>query len=124
MTDPNGDDVVPPPVLPNINQPDYKDYEFTSTVWMDPPVPSDAEWFGKEERTIREAHAYAYQQYGTTYHWSRYVHLGYFAFNQCSKFNKIWANIQNDPLMVHRAIWYNFQYCVERDIPMSQPLTT
>jgi hypothetical protein len=81
-------------------------------------------FFGKEERTIRDAHAYAYQQYGTTSNWSRYVHLGYFAFNQCSEFNKIWANIQNDPVMVHRAIWYNFQYHVERDIPMTEPLTT
>lgn len=26
--------------------------------------------------------------------------------------------------MVHRAIWYNFTYHVERDIPMSEPLTT
>ena len=124
MTDPNGDDVVPPPAVPDPNQQDYKEYEFTSTVWDDTPVPSDAEWFGKEERTIREAQAYAYQQYGTTYDWSRYVHLGYFAFNQCSEFNKIWANIQNDPVTVHRAIWYNFQYHVERDIPMTEPLTT
>jgi hypothetical protein len=124
MTDPNGDEVVPPPAVPDPNQPDYKEYEFTSTVWDDPPVPSDAEWFGKEERTIREANAYAYQQYGTTYDWSRYVHLGYFAFTQCNEFNKIWANIQNDPVSVHRAIWYNFQYHVERDIPMTEPLTT
>jgi hypothetical protein len=83
-----------------------------------------AEWFGKEESTIRDAHAYAYQQYGTTYNWSQYVHLGYFAYTHCSDFDKIWAKIQNDPLMVHRAIWYNFTYHVERDIPMSEPLTT
>ena len=70
MTDPNGDDDAPPPVLPDPNQQDYQDYYvFASTVWDPPPVPTDADWFGKEERTIRDAHAYAsQQQYGTTYH--------------------------------------------------------
>jgi hypothetical protein len=123
MTDPNGDDAVPPPALPDPNQQDYRDYEFTSTDWDLPPVPADADCFGKEESTIRDAHAYSYQQYGTTYNWSRYVNLGYFAYTHCGEFDKNWTKVQDDPLTVHRAIWYNFTYHVARDIPMSEPLT-
>ena len=106
MTDPTGDDVViPPPSVPDVNHPNYQVYQFTSTTWDLPPVPKDIDWFGKEERTIRDAHAYAYQQYGTTYNWSRYVHLGYFAHTNCGDFDKIWKKIDQEPVMVHRAIW-------------------
>ena len=122
MTDPTGDATVPPPAIPDSNDPHHQIYAFTSTDWDLPPVPKDIDWFGKEERTIRDAHAYAYQQFGTTYHWARYVHLGYFAYVNCTEFDKIWTKLDQDPLSIHRAIWYNFMYHVERDMPMTEQL--
>ena len=122
MTDPTGDATVPPPAIPDSNDPHHQIYAFTSTDWDLPPIPKDIDWFGKEERTIRDAHAYAYQQFGTTYHWARYVHLGYFAYVNCTEFDKIWTKLDQDPLSIHRAIWYNFMYHVERDMPMTEQL--
>ena len=122
MTDPTGDTTAYPSPAPNVNDPNYQIYKFTSSDWEPPPVPKDIDWFCKEERTIRDAHAYAYQQFGTTYHWSRYVHLGYFSYVNCTEFDKIWSKFDQDPLSVHRAIWYNFMYHVERDMPMTEKL--
>ena len=122
MTDPTGDANVPPPATPDPSDPEYTTYEFTSTDWDPPPVPKDVDWFDREERTIRDAHAYAYQQFGTTYNWARYVNLGYFSYVNCTEFDKIWSKIEQDPLTVHRAIWYNFLYHVERDMPMTEQL--
>jgi hypothetical protein len=122
MTEPDGDANATPLVVPIKNDPNYHEYEFAETDWISPPAPKDFDWFGKEERTIRDAHAYAYQQFGTTYHWSRYVQLGYFAFINCTSSDKVWSNVENDPLMVHRSIWYNFMFHVEHDIPSSDKL--
>ena len=124
MTDPNGDATIPPPATPASQDPEYQDYAFTQTIWELPPTPKDVDWFGNEERTIRDAHAYAYQQYGTTYNWARYIHLGYFAYTNCSEFDKIWSRFDEEPLPVHRAIWYNFMYHAERDMPTSEQLNT
>ena len=122
MTNPTGDATVPPPATPHTNDPHYEIYKFTSTDWDLPPAPKDIDWFGKEERTLRDAHAYTYQQFGTTYHWARYVHLGYFSYVNCTEFDKIWNKLDQDLLTVHRAIWYNFMYHVERDMPMTEQL--
>ena len=124
MTDPSGDAHAPPPpsALPTKDQTNTHEYDFVDSDWISPPFPKDIDWFEREERTIRDAHAYAYQQFGTTYHWSRYVHLGYFAFINCTAFDKVWSQIDKEPLMVHRAIWYNFMFHVDRELPMSEKL--
>ena len=122
MSDPDGDAAVLPQSLPNSDDPDFQLYEFRASTWEPPPVPKDIDWFDREERTIRDAHAYAYQQYGTTYHWSKYIHLGYFAVTNCSEFDKLWSKIDTDPKSVHQAIWYNFMYHVEREMPMTEQL--
>ena len=122
MTDPTGDATVPTPALPDAHDPNFTIYEFTSTDWDPPPVPKDIDWFGKEERTIRDTHAYAYQQFGTTYNWARYAHLRYFAYVNCTEFDKIWSEVDQDPLSAYCAIWYNFMYHVERGMPMPEQL--
>ena len=124
MTDPSGDANAPPPpsALPTEDQTKTHEYDFVDSDWLSPPFPKDIDWFEREERTIRDAYAYAYQQFGTTYHWSRYVHLGYFAFINCTAFDKVWSQIDKEPLMVHRAIWYNFMFHVDRELPMSEKL--
>jgi hypothetical protein len=123
MTDPNGAADPGPPAVPFTTETNRHEYEFDDSDWIAPPFPKDIDWFGREERTIRDAHAYAYQQFGTTHNWSRYVHLGYFAYINCTTFDKVWSQIDRDPITVHRAIWYNLMFHVDRELPMSEQLT-
>lgn len=122
MSDPDGAADPVPPAVPILTETNRHEYEFVDSDWIAPPFPKDIDWFGREERTIRDAHAYAYQQFGTTYHWSRYIHLGYFAYINCTAFDKIWSKMNQDPLTVHRAIWYNLMYHIERELPVSEKL--
>ena len=59
---------------------------------------------------------------GTPTAWYRYLQLGYFAFEDCSEFEEVWANLETDPLLLHQVIWYQFMYHMDRNIEISEKL--
>ncbi|KAI2512020.1 hypothetical protein MHU86_2308 [Fragilaria crotonensis] len=120
MTKPNGKASVHPLALPDDwDSPDSL-YGFQCDAWLDHPMKNGHDWFSTEERARREANAYAYRQKGTKENWSRYLSLGFFVFEEdCFECDKLWADMEKDPLQVHRSIWYNFRFHIDQmmDIP-------
>lgn len=84
-----------------------------------PRPPNNSDWFSTEERYRREANAHAYRQHGTPQNWYRYLSLGFFAYDDCTKFDTLWMKYSSDPVICHRMVLYNFMYHVDRrmDIP-------
>ncbi|KAI2510297.1 hypothetical protein MHU86_4175 [Fragilaria crotonensis] len=107
---------TPPSALPVDLTPSHTMYGFETDTWVDQPIPEAPDWFSRQERYRRNANAQAYRQYGHPTNWNRYIHLGLFVFEDCFECDKVWAAVNTDPLMVHRAIWYNFMSHVDRDL--------
>jgi hypothetical protein len=109
-----------PPDPADYHDPHHPTYGFHTEEWHERPQPTDgSEWFKVEERYRREANAHAYRQHGTPQNWLRYLTLGYFIYDDCSKFDALWMKYSTDPIICHRMVWYNFLYHVDRkfDIP-------
>ena len=122
MTIPDGMDLVPPPALPDEWDLSYPLYGFQCDKWLDHPMPSGPDWFSSEERARRNANALAYRQKETKENWNRYLLLGFFVFADCFECDKLWAEMENDPLQVHRAIRYNFRFHVDQEIDIPPTL--
>ncbi len=89
-------------------------YGFNTDTWVDQPIRNGPDWFSREERYRRNANANVYQQHGIPSNRNRYITLGLFVFDDCLECDKVWEESKNDPLMLHRSIWYNFMSHVDR----------
>ncbi|KAI2498582.1 hypothetical protein MHU86_15926 [Fragilaria crotonensis] len=117
MTMTEGTAPTPPSAIPVDLNPSHTLYGFETDIWVDQPIPiGSVDWFSRQERYRRNANEQAYKQYGHPTNWNRYVQLGLFVFEDCFECDKVWAAIKTDPLMVHRAIWYNFMGHVDREL--------
>jgi hypothetical protein len=112
-----------PPDPAEYHDPLHPTYGFHTTEWHETPRPPyGQDWFSDEERCRREANAHAYRQHGTTQNWLRYLTLGYFVYDDCSKFDALWMKYSSDPIICHRMVWYNFLYHVDRNLDISKHL--
>ncbi|KAI2492120.1 hypothetical protein MHU86_22424 [Fragilaria crotonensis] len=119
-----GSVLSPPMAYPAHQDPNQTLYGFHCDVWEESPSPAfGQDWFPHEERFRRDANANAYRQYGNPIAWNRYITLGYFALEDCVEFDQLWKNFDKDPLAVHRVIWYQFMYHVDRDMPIPERLS-
>ena len=110
----------PPPLYPDFEEVEYSVYGFECDEWEEIPYPTGPDWFTDDERDRRNENADQYEKNGgTPTAWARYLALGFFGFEDCSKFEEIWDNFDADPLAVHKVIWYQFTYFLDRefDIP-------
>jgi hypothetical protein len=113
----------PPPAYPDIDEIEHSVFGFYSEEWEDIPYPSGPDWFSEEERARRNTNADKYQQCGgDPTLWYGYLHLGFFVFEDCSDFEKAWFAIDDDPLTVHKIIWYQFLYHMDRRFPIPDKL--
>lgn len=86
---------LPPPMAYPVNQdPKHQLYGFHCDDWEKSPIPTWPDFVSDEERKRRNANANAYRQYGNPSDWSRYLTLGYFALEDCGKFEKIWKKFR------------------------------
>ena len=110
----------PPPLSPDFEEVEYSVYGFECDEWEEIPYPTGPDWFTEDERDRRNENADQYEKNGgTPTAWARYLALGFFGFEYCSEFEEIWDNFDADPLAVHKVIWYQFTYFLDRefDIP-------
>jgi hypothetical protein len=97
-------------------------FRFDTTEWHDPPPlaitsKTENEWIYR-----RKANDELYKQYGTATTWHRYITLGYYALNDGMQFDKEWQAMTDQPIKMHRIIWYNFLYQVDRDMDIAPKL--
>ena len=95
---------------------------FHTDEWKANPVPAGPDWFTSDHRMRRDANAYTYRQIGNPSDWNRYVTLGLFTTADCTEFDDIWATLEERPLNVHQAIWYNYKYHVDHEYVSSDKL--
>jgi hypothetical protein len=113
-----------PPDPAAYHDPHHPTYGFHTEEWHDlPRSPTALACFTEEERYRREANAHAYRQYGTPQNWLRYLILGYYVYDDCSKFDALWMKYSADPIICHRKVWYNFLYHVDRHLDISATLS-
>ena len=100
---------LPPVAYPDLDNLDQSVFGFYIDGWRDIPFPTGRDWFSEEERERRLENADKYQKNGGNHIiWNCYLHLGFFAFEDCSEFEELWNEIKTDPLPVHQVIWYQF----------------
>jgi hypothetical protein len=113
----------PPRAYPDVEAIEHSVYGFFSEEWEDIPYPAGHDWFSDEERARRNANADKYQQCGgDPTLWYCYLHLGFFVFEDCSDFEKVWFAMEDDPVTVHRTIWFQFLYHMDRRLPIPDKL--
>ena len=119
-----GHDPPVPLALPVDYSLSHPEYGFFTETWKENPVANGPDWFSDEERSRRNANLHAYRQFGNSTLWNRFVTLGFFSYSDCLNFDKLWERIAEDPLSVHRAIWYNFMFHVDRNLDIPAELNT
>ncbi|KAI2495029.1 hypothetical protein MHU86_19504 [Fragilaria crotonensis] len=113
----------PPPAYPTFEEVEHSVYGFECDQWEEIPYPDGPDWFTDSERNRRNENANRYQKYGgTPTGWARYLELGFFGYEDCSEFEELWSNFDNNPLAVHKAIWYQFMYHLDREFEISEKL--
>ena len=114
----------PPPAFPVEYGSENPTYGFRYEGWEEIPSPKGPDWFPKEERYRRNANAAVYQEDGDPIAWKRYLTLGLFAFKECYQFEEIWKRREEDPLTLHRVIWYQFMFHVDKYIEVPEILNS
>ncbi|KAI2511556.1 hypothetical protein MHU86_2810 [Fragilaria crotonensis] len=112
-----------PPDPVAYHDPHHPTYGFHTSEWHKMPRPEGDDWFPSEERYRREANAHAYRQHGSPQNWFRYLTLGFFVYDDCSKFDALWKKYSSDPIICHRMVWYNFMHHVDRKFEISNTLS-
>ena len=113
----------PPPAYPTFEEVEHAVYVFECDQWEEIPYPDGPDWFTDSERNRQNEHANRYQKYGgTPTGWARYLELGFFGYEDCSEFEEVWNNFDSKPLAVHKAIWYQFMYHLDREFEISEKL--
>ena len=122
MSDPTA---IPPDPIPPTSFPvaDYlsEDWQFETTVWHEAPA-FVSDNLDTEIVARRNANHAVYRQIGTATTWLRYLTLGYYAFDDAVLFDREWSKWTTDPTTIHRIIFYNYLYQVDRDIQISHKL--
>ena len=113
----------PPPAFSVDYGPDNPTYGFKFEGWEEIPIPKGVDWFPAEERYRRNANAAVYQENGDSIVWKRYLTLGLFAFTECNAFEIIWQRREEDPVNLHRIIWYQFMSHVDKYIEVPETLS-
>ena len=123
MTDPTA---IPPDPSPPAGFPaeDFLSdaWQFDTTVWHDAPEFTSDDTADTKLVARRNAHHAAYRLTGTATTWLRYLTLGYYAFDDAALFDREWSKWSTDPTNIHRIIFYNYLYHVDRDIQIPPKL--
>jgi hypothetical protein len=122
MTMTEGTAPKPPSAFPVDLNPSHPMYGFETDKWVDQPIPKGPDWFSLQERYRRNANANGYKQHGNPTNWNRYITLGLFVFDDCIDCDKAWSKMEEEPIMIHRAIWYNFMCHVDRELQVPDKL--
>ena len=97
---------------------------FETTEWSNPPTHGSNGNLSIEELDKKKMNDEMYRRFHTATDWNRYTTLGYFAVDDGDEFDIEWRAQSVDPLRLHRLIWYNYLYHIDRDMDVPQKLDT
>ena len=104
-----------------LDDPSGLEYQFDAPDWVDPPmlVFDDDDPDSKEIVSRRNANDSVYQWHFASFKsWQRYATLGYYTLDDGSLFDMAWTCMDTCPLRLHRMIWYNYMYHIDRHLDL------
>ena len=114
MTDPTAN--PPDPVTPHRHDLSSATFRFDTNLWFEAPEYGASDPNDKELIYRRQTNDNTYRTTGNATKWNRFTTLAYYALDDGMKFDKEWEKFETDPLIIHRIIWYNYMYHVDRDM--------
>ena len=103
--------------------PDNPTFGFATDEWVESPLFLAPDGLPDIERTThRSIHAIAFQQHGSPVAWNRYIHLGFYVYDDCNDFESFWRQFVSKQTICSKMIWYNYMYHVDRDMDTSPKL--
>jgi hypothetical protein len=93
------------------------------TTWNDPP-PFILTSEGDDERiAIRNANHEVYKAIGNTAIWNKYIKLGYYIYDDCMQFHKVWKSTAKDSITErHKVVWQSYHFHRMHEIEMNNTL--
>ena len=114
MTEPTAN--PPDPVTPHRHDLSSATFRFETNLWFEAPEYGASDPNDKGLSYRRQANDNAYRTTGNATKWNRFTTLAYYALDDGIQFDKEWENFETDPLIIHRIIWYNYMYQMDRDM--------
>jgi hypothetical protein len=114
MTDPTA--APPDPVTPHIHDLSSATFRFNTKLWFEAPEYGASDPNDKGLMQRRQENDELYRSKGNATKWNRFTTLAYYALDDGMKFDKEWTNFESEPLTIHRIIWYNYMYHIDRDM--------
>ena len=114
MTDPTAN--PPDPVTPHRHDLSSATFRFDTNLWFEAPEYGASDPNDKELSYRRQANDNAYRTTGNATKWNRFTTLAYYALDDGMQFDKEWEKFETDPIIIHRIIWYNYMYQMDRDM--------
>ena len=114
MTDPTA--TPPDPVTPHVHDLSSATFRFNTKLWFEAPEYGASDPNDKGLMHRRQANDELYRSKGNATKWNRFTTLAYYALDDGMKFDEEWKKFDREPLTIHRIIWYNYMYHVDRDM--------
>jgi hypothetical protein len=93
------------------------------TIWNDPPSFILTSTNDVERIAIRNANHQVYRSLGTTAIWNKYIKLGYYVFDDCMQFHKVWKSTAKDSVTERqKVVWQSYHFHRMNDIAMNTTL--
>ena len=98
-------DLAPPPDKPYPSSLPGKPQSRPITHWAEsppfkPPLPIE-----NARITRRNANAHAYRQTGNPLTWYQYISFGFYSYDDCHDFEKVWNATENDIIARNKIVW-------------------
>ena len=116
MTEPAATQVFDPSIVP-----DDSIFSFDTDEWIDPPTFVTELPETSPETNIRILGEKEYRESVTPTRWHRYIVLGRYAMDGFT-FDTLMENIDTEPKTAFCAIWYHFNYFLDREMEVSVKL--
>jgi hypothetical protein len=110
---------IPPthdPYMPDLQ---HTQLTFDTTEWVETPIHVSTDTDANTRKTTNDE---IYCSMHTAKEWHRYTILGYYAVEDGHDFDIEWRARTVDPLRLHRLIWYNYLYHVDREMEIPKKL--
>ena len=103
----------PPTHDPNMPDLQHAQLTFDTIEWVETPIHVSTDTDENSRKTTNDE---IYRSMHTAKEWHRYTVLGYYAVEDGHNFDIEWRARTVNPLRLHRLIWYNYLFHIDREM--------
>ena len=109
----------PPTHDPNMPDLQHAQLTFDTIEWVETPIHVSTDTDENSRKTTNDE---IYRSMHTAKEWHRYTVLGYYAVEDGHNFDIEWRARTVNPLRLHRLIWYNYLFHIDREMEIPKKL--